>query len=91
MARVYYVGDWAVLTGPWFAETPFQNAMKGLEVVNYGHWLKTALESTGEHVVTSVPARSGNTPKCLSANMIVHWVSVRKSRIGTCRKNSSDS
>jgi len=56
MARVYYVGDWAVLTGPWFAETPFQNAMKGLEVVNYGHWLKTALESTGEHVVTSVPA-----------------------------------
>ena len=28
MAKVYYVGDWAVLTGPWFAESPFQNAMK---------------------------------------------------------------
>jgi uncharacterized membrane protein len=56
MARIYYVGDWAVLTGPWFAETPFQNAMKGLDVFNYGRWLKEALESTGRHEVTSVPA-----------------------------------
>ncbi|MCK7522365.1 MAG: hypothetical protein MZV64_34150 [Ignavibacteriales bacterium] len=23
MAKIYYVGDWAVLTGPVFAETPF--------------------------------------------------------------------
>ncbi len=56
MARIYYVGDWAVLTGPWFAESPFQNAMKGLDVFNYGTWLTEALESTGEHEVTSVPS-----------------------------------
>ena len=56
MAKVYYVGDWAVLTGPWFAESPFQNAMKGLDVFNYGTWLKEALESTGIHQVTSVPS-----------------------------------
>ena len=54
MAKVYYVGDWAVLTGPWFAESPFQNAMKGIEIFNYGKWLKDALESTGEHTVESV-------------------------------------
>lgn len=56
MAKIYYVGDWAVLTGPWFAETPFQNAMKGLDVFNYGTWLKEALESSGKHQVTSVPS-----------------------------------
>ena len=56
MAKVYYVGDWAVLTGPWFAESPFQNAMKGVEIFNYGKWLKDALESTGRHVVESVAA-----------------------------------
>jgi uncharacterized membrane protein len=54
MAKVYYVGDWAVLTGPWFAESPFQNAMKGIEIFNYGTWLKGALESTGRHTVESV-------------------------------------
>ena len=54
MAKVYYVGDWAVLTGPWFAESPFQNAMKGIEIFNYGKWLKDALESTGAHTVESV-------------------------------------
>ena len=56
MAKVYYVGDWAVLTGPWFAESPFQNAMKGVDVFNYGTWLKEAVESSGVHQVTSVPS-----------------------------------
>jgi uncharacterized membrane protein len=56
MARVYYVGDWAVLTGPVFAETPFHYSHKGLDVFNYGHWLKSALEATGEHEVSSVPS-----------------------------------
>ncbi len=56
MAKIYYVGDWAVLMGPSFAESPFQNAQKGLEIFNYGTWLKNALESTGEHQVDSVPS-----------------------------------
>jgi uncharacterized membrane protein len=56
VAKIYYVGDWAVLTGPWFAETPFQNAMKWLDVFNYGTWLTEALESSGTHQVTSVPS-----------------------------------
>lgn len=56
MAKVYYVGDWAVLTGPVFAESPFQFAAKGLEIFNYGTWLKGALESSGEHQVESVPS-----------------------------------
>lgn len=56
MAKVYYVGDWAVLTGPVFAETPFYYSHKGLDIFNYGKWLKGALESTGEHTVESVPA-----------------------------------
>jgi uncharacterized membrane protein len=56
MARVYYVGDWAVLTGPVFAETPFYYSHKGLDIYNYGHWLKSALEGTGEHEVASVPS-----------------------------------
>jgi uncharacterized membrane protein len=56
MARIYYVGDWAVLTGPVFAETPFHHSPKGLEIFNYGVWLKDALESTGRHTVESVPA-----------------------------------
>lgn len=54
MASIYYVGDWAVLMGPHFAESPFQSAMKGLEIFNYGTWLKEALEQDGRHVVTSV-------------------------------------
>ena len=56
MAKVYYVGDWAVLTGPVFAETPFYYSHKGLDIFNYGIWLKNALESSGEHTVTSVSA-----------------------------------
>jgi uncharacterized membrane protein len=55
MSKVYYVGDWAVMLGPCFAETPFNYAMKGTEIFNYGVWLKEALESTGEHQVDSVP------------------------------------
>lgn len=56
MAKIYYVGDWAVMLGPVFAETPFNYAYKGLESHNYGVWLKEALESTGEHQVNSIPA-----------------------------------
>lgn len=54
MAKIYYVGDWAVLTGPVFAETPFFSSPKGLDIYNYGIWLKEALESKGEHSVASV-------------------------------------
>jgi len=54
MAKIYYVGDWAVLTGPTFAESPFRYAPKGLEIFNYGVWLKDALESEGKHEVNSV-------------------------------------
>jgi uncharacterized membrane protein len=56
MARIYYVGDWAVMLGPCFAETPFNYAWKGTDVFNYGKWLKEALESAGRHQVESVPA-----------------------------------
>lgn len=56
MAKIYYVGDWAVLTGPVFAETPFYYSHKGLDIFNYGVWLKDALESSGIHQVQSVSA-----------------------------------
>ena len=56
MAKIYYVGDWAVLTGPVFAETPFHYSAKGLDIFNYGKWLKEALEEGGEHEVNSVSA-----------------------------------
>jgi len=56
MASIYYVGDWAVLMGPHFAESPFQNAVKGLEIFNYGTWLKKALEQDGKNTVESVPS-----------------------------------
>lgn len=55
MAKIYYVGDWAVMLGPCFAETPFNYSMKGTDIFNYGTWLKQALESTGEHQCDSVP------------------------------------
>ena len=45
MAKIYYVGDWAVSCGPVFAETPFNYAFKGLDLYYYGRWLKDALES----------------------------------------------
>jgi hypothetical protein len=55
VAKIYYVGDWAVMTGPVFAETPFYHAPKGLDIFSYGKWLKDALESSGKHTVESVP------------------------------------
>lgn len=54
MAKIYYVGDWAIQLGPVFAETPFNYAWKGLDTFNYGHWLKSAIEGSGRHEVTSV-------------------------------------
>ncbi len=56
MAKIYYVGDWAVSAGPVFAETPFNYAYKGLDLYYYGRFLKDALESTGEHQVADVAA-----------------------------------
>jgi uncharacterized membrane protein len=56
MAKIYYVGDWAVLIGPSFAETPFYHAPKGLDIFNYGTWLANALTSTGQHTVKSISA-----------------------------------
>jgi uncharacterized membrane protein len=56
MAKIYYIGDWAVLTGPVFAESPFNYGHKGLEIFNYGKWLKSAIESNGKHQVESVPS-----------------------------------
>lgn len=41
------------MCGPVFAETPF--TYKGLELYNYGKWLKEALEFSNEHEVESVP------------------------------------
>ncbi len=55
MKRVYYIGDWAVQLGPVYAETSFNHAPKGLDVINYGHWLLDAIESTDEFTVKSVP------------------------------------
>jgi uncharacterized membrane protein len=56
MASIYYVGDWAIMMGPVFAESPFNFEYKGAEIFNYGSWLVEALQSSGQHVVTSVPA-----------------------------------
>ena len=55
MRKVYYIGDWAVQLGPVYAETSFSHAPKGLDFINYGHWLMDAIESTGEFSVKSVP------------------------------------
>ncbi|RKX37772.1 MAG: hypothetical protein DRP64_16725 [Verrucomicrobia bacterium] len=55
MAKVYYIGDWAVQIGPVYAETSFNHAAKGLDVINYGKWLVAAVESSGRHEITSVP------------------------------------
>ena len=56
MARIYYVGDWSLSFGPLFVESPFQYGYKGTQLFDDGHWLKSALESSGEHEVTSVPS-----------------------------------
>lgn len=55
MKKVYYIGDWAVQLGPVYAETSFNHAAKGLDLINYGHWLLEALESSREFQVKSVP------------------------------------
>lgn len=55
MAKVYYVGDWAVQLGPVYAETSFNHAPKGLDFINYGKWLVSAVESSGRHEIVSVP------------------------------------
>jgi uncharacterized membrane protein len=49
MAKVFYIGDWAISLGPIFAETPFNYAYKGLQTYRYDHYLKDAIESTGSH------------------------------------------
>lgn len=56
MAKIYYIGDWAIQLGPVYAESAFHHSVKGTEIFNYGTWLKEAIESTGEHQVTSVPS-----------------------------------
>lgn len=55
MAKVYYIGDWAVQLGPVYAETSFNHAPKGLDFINYGKWLVSAVESSGRHEIVSVP------------------------------------
>jgi uncharacterized membrane protein len=55
MAKVYYVGDWAVQLGPVYAETSFNHAPKGLDLINYGKWLVEAVQSSGRHEIVSVP------------------------------------
>ncbi len=56
MAKIFYTGDWAVLMGPVFAESPFNYAYKGTDIFNYGEWLVKALESGGRHQVRSIPS-----------------------------------
>ncbi len=55
MKKVYYIGDWAVQLGPVYAETSFNHAPKGLDFINYGHWLVSGIESGGKFKVKSVP------------------------------------
>ncbi len=55
MAKVYYIGDWAVQLGPVYAETSFNHVPKGLDLINYGKWLVGAVESSGRHEIVSVP------------------------------------
>lgn len=55
MARIYYIGDWAVQLGPVYAETSFNHAPKGLDFINYGKWLVEAVSSSGRHEIESVP------------------------------------
>ncbi|MDG2255481.1 MAG: glutamine amidotransferase [Opitutaceae bacterium] len=55
MSKVYYIGDWAVQIGPVYAETSFNHAAKGLDMINYGKWLVKAVESSGRHEILSVP------------------------------------
>ena len=92
MAKVYYVGDWTVLTGPTFWETPFDHAVKGLDIFNYGKWLKDALESDGLHQVQSIPAWDfyklgpGEYEEILDANdvMIFSDVNAKMFQLAPC-------
>jgi len=77
MKKVFYIGDWAVQLGPVYAETSFNHAAKGLDFINYGHWLLEAIESSGEFKVKSVPTwdfynmEPGAYEKVLEKNEIV--------------------
>ena len=77
MKKIYYIGDWAVQVGPVYAETSFNHAAKGLDVINYGHWLMDAIQSTGEFQVTSVPTwefynlKPGEYEKILATHDII--------------------
>jgi len=55
MARVLYIGDWAVSLGPIFAESSFNYAFKGLETFRYDHYLRDAIESSGGHSCDTMP------------------------------------
>lgn len=55
MAKVLYIGDWAISLGPVFAETPFNYAFKGLEAYRYDHYLRGAIESSGKHKCDTMP------------------------------------
>jgi uncharacterized membrane protein len=55
MAKVYYIGDWAVQLGPVYAETSFSHVPKGLDFINYGKWMVGAVESSGRYEIVSVP------------------------------------
>jgi uncharacterized membrane protein len=55
MAKIYYIGDWAIQLGPVYAETSFNHAPKGLDLINYGKWLVSAIQSSGRHEIVSVP------------------------------------
>jgi hypothetical protein len=72
MAKIYYVGDWAVMCGPVFAETPFNYAYKGLELYNYGQWLKDALESGGTRLRL---CQRGSFTNWGRASTSKHWLS----------------
>jgi len=56
MAKVFYVGDWAVSLGPVFAETPFNYAYKGLQTFRYDKYLADAIESSGDHTCDTCSA-----------------------------------
>ncbi len=47
MKKVYYIGDWAGQIGPGYAETSCNHAAKGLDVINYGHWLVDTHQASG--------------------------------------------
>lgn len=55
MAKVLYIGDWAISLGPVFAESSFNYAFKGLQTYRYDHYLREAIESSGEHACDTMP------------------------------------